>query len=381
MSGAGGGLASSGRSLHAVVDEWAGRLGGLSIERIAEARARIEALGIEHLTDELCRRPDVDAVVGACILASSLDALAERGVPGTKLAGKLRGDLEVWPSVTEIVAGRLLLPFFEPQAELEMDHGNRSDGPNADFRLSAAGSSGEGVKIEFKAVGLSVAEVSFFRGIADALPGLVPQSGVVTYHLPFSESPPLIRPLEGEKRELMEVDNRRVRSHLPEHVRNIRGAVAAGYLTEDAFVDRARDRVEEALRQLEGDEESWVALWWSNGASLLSIRDALSEIRLPDHVLGLMVVGAAVIVPDPRIHYFHVCLPRPDLDDGGQLPVLSLEDDPTAAPILSIFERSVGSRPTLLVSPEDGEQPVLFRDGSRRIFPFNFMVGADSPPE
>lgn len=368
-----------GLSLHDVVDEWAGRLSGLPIKTIAEARARIEELGIEHLTDELCRRPDVDAVVGACILASSLDALVKRGVPGTKLAAKLRGDLEVWPSVAEIVAGRLLLPFFGLETELEMDHGRRSDGPNADFRLSAAGSSGEGVRIEFKAVGLSAAETSFFRGVAEALPSLVPQSGVVTYHLPFSESP-LIRPLEGEERELMEADTRRIRSRLPEHVRNIRGAVAAGYLAEDAFVERARGRVEEALRQLGDDEESWVALWWSNGASLLSIRDALSEIRLPDHVLGLMVVGAAVVVPDPRIHYFHARLPRPDLDDEDQLPVLSLKDDPTAAPILSIFERSVGSRPTLLVSPEDGEQPILFRDGSRRIFPFNFMVGADSPP-
>jgi hypothetical protein len=59
---------------------------------------------------------------------------------------------------------------------------------------------------------------------------------------------------------------------------------------------------------------------------------------------------------------------------------MTLEDDPTAAPTLSIFERSVGARPTLLVSPDDGEVPILFRDGSRRIFPFNFMVGPDSPP-
>lgn len=363
--------------MHNVVDEWAGRLSGLSIETIAGARARLEALGIEHLSAELCRRPDVDAVVGACILASSLDALIERGVPKTKLVAKLKNDPGVWPGVAEIVAGRLLLPFFEPDAEVEMDHGNRKGGPNADFRLTAAGSR-EGARIEFKAVGLSTVETSFFRAAARALPGLVLGSGVVTYHLPFGASPRFPTPDEEERKQ-QQAKNRRIQSRLPEHVRGLRGAVAAGYLTEDAFVARARVRVEAALRQLEGDEEAWVALWWSNGASLLSLRDALAEIRLPSHVLGLMVVGAAVIVPDPRIHYFHACLPKPDLDEGDRLRVFSLEDDPTAAPILSIFERSVGARPTLLVSP-DGEMPILFRDGSRQIFPFNIMVGSDSPP-
>jgi hypothetical protein len=298
-------------------------------------------------------------------------------VPKTKLVGKLKNDLDIWPSVAEIVAGRLLLPFFEPEAEVEMDYGSRTGGPNADFRLTATGSS-EGARIEFKAVGLSTAETSFFRAAAEALPRLVLGSGVVTYHHPFSESPRFPTPDE-EERELWEAGNRRIQSRLPEHVRDLRGAVAAGYLTEDAFVERVRVRVDAAPRQLEGEEDAWVALWWSNGASLLSLRDALAQIRLPSHVLGLMVVGAAVIVPDPRIHYFHACLPRPDLDEQDRLPVFSLEDDPTAAPILSIFERSVGARPTLLVSP-DGEVPILFRDGSRRIFPLNFMVGPDSPP-
>jgi hypothetical protein len=361
-----------------VVDEWVTRISGLSIAQIEAARQRLDALRIEHLSDELCRRADIDAVVGACILTSSLDALIERGVPETKLTAKLRGDPDVWPSLAEIVAGRLLLPFFGPEAELEMDHGRRPGGPNADFRLMARGSD-QGERVEFKAVGLSAAETAFFRGGAKALPRLVPGSGVVTYHLPFSESPRFPTPDEGE-RELLEADLRRIQSRLPDHARSLRGAVAAGYLTEDAFVGRARARIEAALRQLEGDEEAWVALWWTNGASLLSLRDALAEIRLPDHVLGLMVVGAAVIVPDPRIHYFHARLPRPDLDTEDQLPVLSLENDPTALPILSIFERSVGARPILLVSP-DGEVPILDRDGSRRIFPFNFMVGPDSPPE
>lgn len=361
-----------------VVEDWAERLAGVPAERVGDDRERLEALGIDHLGDELCRRADIDAIVGACMLTSSLDALIERGVPEAKLVAKLRGDPDVWSSLAEIVAGRLLLPFFGPEAELEMDHGTRPGGPNADFRLLARGSD-QGERVEFKAVGLSAPETSFFRSAAEALPRLVPGSGVVTYHLPFTESPRFPTPDEGD-RKLLEADLSRVQSRLPSHVRDLRGVVAAGYLTEDAFIARARARIESALRQLDGDEEAWVGLWWSNGASLLALRDALSEIQLPAHVLGLMVVGAAVIVPDPRIHYFHARLPRVDLDHRDELPVLSLEDDPSAAPILTAFERSVGVRPTLLVSP-DGEMPILNRDGSRRIFPFNFMVGPDSPPD
>jgi len=358
-----------------VVDEWATRLTGLPAARIEDARERLDALGIDRISDELCRRPDVDAVAGACMLVSALDTLIERGVPETKLIAKLRRDPAVWPAVAEILAGRLVLPFFEKDLELTMDSGVTPGGPNADFRLSAAGG-GAGAAVEFKALGLSDLEASFFRNMSRRLPDLVLGAGVTTYHLAFAESPP-IKPPEPRERKAIEEESRERRRRLPEHVRDLRGAVVAGYLTEGAYLARLRGRVEAALRQLDG-EEAWVAMWWSNGASLLDLRDALSQISLPDHVLGLMVVGAAVIVPDPRIHYFHALLPRPDLDDRDGLPVYSLEDDPTAAPILATFERSVGVRPTLLLSP-DGV-PIVFRDGSRRVFPFNFMVGTDSQP-
>jgi hypothetical protein len=356
-----------------VVDEWVTRLTGLSAATIEAARERLDALGIDHLSEELCRRPDVDAVAGACMLVSALDVLVGRGVPETKLVAKLRHDPAVWPAVAEIVAGRLVLAFFDEDLELAMDSGAVAGGPNADFRLSVAGD-GPGVAIEFKALGLSAREVSFFGNMARRLPDLVLGSGVTTYHLAFAESPP-VNPPYGRERRAIEEESRERRRRLPGHMRDLRGAVVAGYLTEEAYRARLRARVEEALRQVDGEDDAWVATWWSNGASLLELRDLLSEIRLPDHVLGLMVVGAAVIVPDARIHYFHSLLPRPDLDDRDVLPVHSLEDDPTAASILATFEHSVGLRPTLLLSP-DGV-PIVSRDGSRRIFPFNLMIEAD----
>ncbi len=359
-----------------VVDEWATRLTGLPAEQIEDARERLEAVGIDPLSEELCRRPDVDAVAGACMLVSALDALVERGVPISKLVAKLRRDPAVWPAVAEIIAGRLVLPFFGEDVELTMDSAVAPGGPNADFRFSAAGG-GPSVSVEFKALGLSALETSFFRSTSARLPDLVLDVGVTTYHLAFAESRP-INPLDPLERKAIEEESVERRRRLPEHMRDLRGAVVAGYLAEDLYLARLRSRIEEALRQLDGDDDAWVAMWWTNGASLIDLRNALSEVRLPRHVLGLMVVGAAVIVPDPRIHYFHALLPRPDLDDEDVLPVHSLEDDPTAAPILSAFEGSVGLRPTLLLSP-DG-MPILFRDGTRRIFPFNLLVGVDSPP-
>jgi hypothetical protein len=96
-------------------------------------------------------------------------------------------------------------------------------------------------------------------------------------------------------------------------------------------------------------------------------------------VLGIVVVGAAVFVPDPRIHYFAARLPRIELDAEDELRVHSLEADATAVPVLRAFEESVGVRAVLLLEP-GGEAPILRRDGSRRIFPFNLLIGHDRPP-
>lgn len=364
------------------VEEWTSRLTGLSAERIGEVRERLDGLGIEHLSAELCRRADIDAVAGACMLASAIDALVNRGVQESKLVGKLRGDRDIWPTVAELIAGRLLLPLFEPDLGLRMDSGPVSSGPNADFRLTS-GDSNRGTSIEFKALGLSSVEAEFFREAAAVLQDVVPGSGVTTYHVPFGRGDliPTFDPVEHGR---IDAENRQRQRNLPRHIRDLRGAVVAADTPVGAYIGRVRHRVEAALRQLDPGDECWVAFWWSNAAPLLALRDVLSDLRLPDHVLGLMVVGAGVVVPDPRIHYFHARLPRPELSYGeSELPVVSLENDPSAAPILEAFERSSGIRPALLIEPDaeaGGSAPLLFRDGSRRIFPFNLLVGPDPAP-
>jgi hypothetical protein len=336
-------------------EEWTSRLTGLSVERIGVVHERLDRLGIEHLSTELCRRADIDAVAGACMLVSAIDALVERGVQESKLIGKLRGDRDIWPSVAELIAGRLLLPSFGSDLDLMMDSGVVPGGLNADFRLTSADST-QGISIEFKALGLSNDEEKFFREVAFMLPRLLPGAGVTTYHVPFGDADRLPT-LDAVQLHAMDRENRRRQRNLPAHIRDLRGAVVAAAAARE-YIKRVRDRIEAALRQLDPRDDCWVAFWWSNGTRLLALRDALTDLRLPDHVLGLIVVGAAVVVPDPRIHYFHALLPRLELSDGeSELPVISLEDDPAATPILDAFERSSGIRPTLLVEPrtEAGE--------------------------
>ena len=70
------------------------------------------------------------------------------------------------------------------------------------------------------------------------------------------------------------------------------------------------------------------------------------------------------------------------MPSDAQAPVVSLEDNPLAEPIYDAFIGSTGVRPTLLLEPtgtRGARAPLLARDGSRGIFPFNLLIGADPP--
>lgn len=363
------------------VDGWTYRLTGLPPERIAEARNAIDVWGIEHLSTELCRRSDIDAAAAACMLVSAIGALTERGVPETQLLAKLRRDPGTWSSVTEIIAGRSVLRFFDQDAEIELDRGPGRVGPRADFRIREVGNL-RGVTIEFKAIGLSDPETEFFHRMAPLLPRLCPDSGMATHHTAFENPHPPHIATRAERRAFA-LNDRRRRKRLPPSIRDLHGAVIAAHYTEQRYLERVRRVIEEALRQLNPRDECWVAIWWSNGAPALSVQQVLSTIDLPPHVLGLMVVGAAVAISIPAIHYFDQRLPREELlGREADLSVVSLEANPLAERIYDAFEGSSGIRPTLLLDP-DGirgkRQKLLFRDGSRRIFPFNLLIGRDPP--
>lgn len=364
------------------IDQWATRLTGLPAERIAHARERIDAFGIDHLSNELTRRPDIDAATACCMLDSAIDALTKRGIEESKLTAKLRGDRNVWPAVAELMAGRAVLRVFDADLAIELDSRSSATGPNVDFRLKAPDLD-SGISIEFKAIGLSHAEVTFFKRMAPLLPHMCPESGVLTNHIAF-DNPHLPHvPSRAERRANRSQDRRR-QKRLPPHIRDLHGAVVAAHDTERHYLKRVQDRIETALRQLSDRDDCWVALWWSNGAPAMAVRQAFMEIDLPKHVLGIMLFGAAVAVPSAEIHYYDVILPRKELDEREfEPPVLSLVDNPLGQPIFDAVQRSASVRPTLLLEPSGirGQRdPLLVRDGSRPIFPFNLLIAPD-PPE
>lgn len=364
------------------VDDWTTRLTGLPADKIASSRERLDALRIDHLSDELTRRADIDAAATCCMLDSAIDALTERGVEESKLVAKLRGDRAVWPTVAELMAGRSILRVFDDNLEVELDSRPKR-GPNVDFRLTEH-SANAGASVEFKAVGLSKAEVAFFQRMAPLLPHLCPESGVLTSHIAFDNPHPPHIPSRAERRRFRRQDRRR-QKQLPPHIRDLHGAVVAAHDTEQHYLKRVQARIEMAIRQLSDRDECWVALWWSNGAPAIAVGNAFTAIDLPEHVLGIMLFGAAVAVPSTEIHYYDIILPREELDAGAmETPVLSLEDNPLGQPIFDTFQRSAGVRPTLLLDPAGGprgrRQPLLVRDGRRPILPFNLLIGPD-PPE
>lgn len=180
---------------------------------------------------------------------------------------------------------------------------------------------------------------------------MCPSWGFATQHIDIDRSGDLYAPSRAERR-ADELQNRRGMRKLPAGApRDIAAAVVAAHYSEQKYLERARDRVEEAIQQLPKGDDCWVALWWTNGAPLGSMRQLLTTIDFPPHILGIALLGAVVVFPDPEIHYYHFFIPR-DLSEDERPKVVSLVDHFLAEKILEIVEESSGVRPTLIVHPE-----------------------------
>ena len=81
--------------------------------------------------------------------------------------------------------------------------------------------------------------------------------------------------------------------------------------------------------------------------------------------------------PHAEIHHYASVLHR-DVKDASKPQVSSLEQGLGKLPrlVLERFERSSGVRPSLLLGDE---KPIVYRDGSCRILPFNLLMGVDPP--
>lgn len=352
--------------------DWTRRLTGLDSARLADARQEVESWGFPATQRELVDRMDIDALAGAALLTSSIGGLVERGVPRNKLMSKLKTDPDLWPTWAEICAAEMIARHQDEEVKLDLEAG-RSRGSHADFRLTVP-SDELGASIEFKAIGLSDDEVDFHARAGALLPRLAPRVGMATVHADVEQE--LWIPGYAERKRPEEA-YAPMRAKMPEHARSLTGGVIVGHFAEQRYLERLKVRLEDAVRQLPDGDACWVAIWWSNGATAEMAKRAFDVADLPSRVEGLILVGSAVAVPDPEVHHYNQILPRgAPADDEGHF--YSLEENPLGEVVLERFEISSGVRATLLVEPKTRPRiPLLFRDGARRIFPFNLLVDAD----
>lgn len=220
-------------------------------------------------------------------------------------------------------------------------------------------------------------KLPFCQRMAPALDKMLPTEGLGHLHASINAQPPVL------PRELRRELDRQARSRVKQlrHLwpRGLRGAVIVGHGSEQAYANRVGRRVAQAVRQLPTSDPCWVAIYWSNGAPFETVARSIPWEGIPEHVLGIILVGGGVSWPDARVHFFATALGRnAPAEADHQLD--SVEPEPEmkelAGLVLGVFERSSGVRPTLLAA---GDEILIRRDGSRRILPFNLLMDSDRP--
>ena len=360
------------------VDEllpWIERLTNLEMARCEAGVSAVRSWKFGHLDRELLDEPDIDTIVAAVLLAEGVHDLSAQGVPRTKLLKKVRDAKtreQFWPVWAEIRSAAILIGHPEIEVRLEME-AHRRRGRHADFRLVYP--DGASVEVEFKALGLSEAEVEWHRRAAEHFDELLPPLGLTTLH-GWLDQP--IRVSDAKRARAWKgarvLSRRLAGSGFPAWA-HLRGLAIVGRETEETYLRRARDRIETALGQLSTDEECWVAFWWGNGAPVQATHGLLDAVNAPANVAGLVFIGQAVAVPWSEISVFIVNVDR-DADVEGR-HIESTVDDKLAGLVLDRFDSSSGLRPTVLRAPGRDGPTLLRRDGRRRIAPFNLLFDAD----
>lgn len=352
---------------------WTEVLTGLDQGQVAQAREEVASWGLSHVDAELLD-DTVDAAAGATMLIESMNKLALRGVPPERVIKKLRQEPAVWPTWGEIRVAEILLMWADDEAELRLEEG-RSKGTHADFRIILPNEQA-GTSVEVKSVGLSDDEVDFCQRMMPALPRAVPKMGLGHIHAPMDAKPPR---MNREERRMAERDARKGMKKVPNYPMGLRGASIVGHGSEDRYALRVSRRVEQAVRQLPVHDDCWVAILWSNGAPVAEVAKTIRWDQIPLHINGVFLLGSGVAFPDRHIHNYVVPIPR-DLPSHAETDLQTLDEvegmEALAAVILKQFERSSGVRATLVYG---GAREILKRDGSKRIYPFNFLLTPDPP--
>jgi len=352
--------------------DWTYRLTGISIERQEAAQERIAEWKLDHLIAELAP-VTCDGCLGAVLLAEAIDLLTARGIDEQRLIAKLRRDPDMWPAWAEIRAAGLLARFSPDDAQLLLE-ADRAAGRHADFTFAASGDEPRH-SIEFKAIGLSDAEVAFANRVAPMLPRLTPRRGINTLHVEDTDVEFML-PREVRRHHRREAE--RLADNMLPAVRGMAAAVIVGHGTEDTYTRRLTARFREALDQLPAGSTCWVAFHWSNGAPIEMVQRALAATEFPDHVAGVLLVGS-VAIPG-RLDNYLMWFLAPFSSDG-ESEWHSDADLAEAQELFEIVNRCGGLRLSYLRVPWRGAMyDFLHRDGQRRILPYNLVLAPD-PPE
>jgi hypothetical protein len=349
-------------------------LTGLDVERVEAGLAEVANWKLPLVASEFVDRLDMDAIVGGVLLAESLDALQAQGVPRSKLMKKLRDAVhvnELWAVWAEIRAAAILIGYPGEDLRVEIEApGTGAKRPDYRWILP----DGSGLWLEFKAVGLSDPELDWHDRAAAQFDWLLPPAGLSTLHGCLTA-----RLMVGmDKRNRAWRESERVAGQLAQELPGtgwdeVRGISVVGHQTEDTYLCRARSAIKTAVDQLPRDQESWVALWWGNGAPTQAAADLLDSVDAPENVTGIVFIGQSIAVPWSQISCFIVQVPR-----GAEIGAHEMRSSVHAGlarRVMERYESSAGVRPTLLQTPSG--QDLLRRDGNRRLFPFNLLFDAD----
>lgn len=352
---------------------WTQVLTGIEPERVLAARQEVARWGFEHCERELLQA-DLDAAVACTLLVEGIDNFVDHGVPRERLLKKLRQDREVWGTWAEVRAADILLRSAYPDAELRLEEG-KSKGAHADLRFLFPDDE-FATSVEVKAVGLSDEEAAFYGRQGPVLERLLPPVGLAHGHANIEAA--AARPLNREQRREGARAARQAMKQVPRYPRGLRGAIVVGHGSEESYARRAARRVAQAARQLPPSDRCLVAIYWSNGARVESVREAIPWSEIPEHVVGFLLVGCAVALPHRDIHCFVMGLPRgAPADAGTEIRSEHPEMEELAGLVLNRLDDSSAVRPTLLVG---GKHRLLYRDGRRRILPFHLLMDADPRP-
>lgn len=352
--------------------EWLPRTTGIPSHRLRESIRWLRKSNLQHAEIALLGSLDLDTSVACVHLAESVERLISHGIRESAVLAKLRTDATFWPTWAEITAAGVLLGRPNENTKIELEPG-RDQGRQPDF-LYASDIFPDGVQIEFKAIGLSRRE-AFFCGQQERLIELVcPDEGLVTLHM--NSIHPCRLPTMEEALE-MRLNPRQYLKALPNDLRSLSGVVARTRSTQSDYLRRVAMRFSDGVGQFDatGKSKCLVAIHWSNTASVKMIASSLSQIKFPNHVVGVMIVGSALVLPQPFPSLHTLCFVSPIdriFDPDKSMYLSSFSDD--VARGVHVRLDSVTGVQAVLVRARTGHKswvPLIKRFGSRRLFPFN----------